>query len=690
MAQRPDTSSQYSLVGTGLNPDASVVPPPNVSLPQIADEPPTQEPERAPIPPSDVAIEQDTETPSQNQDVMNTTGLYPAGPEAYSDDFQVLPDYANGLSEETPINMSPLEISDRIKLSMGNKVGKLQYLKQRYQDAKLDSKGNFNIQKDGIWYRADADGLGDGDAWERTKELVADMADLTDIGLVTAGQIGGAVAGGAAASPTIAGIPAAAVAGGAIGAAAGGALKSRLGRLVGTYNASPEEEIKDAALEGVLGLGGEVIGLGAKVGIKAIKGAFSRIGETAANQSKELLSAAMGQAYGYPRASFRRAMDDPKVLDIADRVIKQAGRSADINKLNQIVNGERTAIVNSMAEEAPKALQKQFEMGVKEIEAALPKDFSVDLASTVVQVGDTLANAGLLKSEKVGKKQVFSVFNPKELAAQFSTEMDQLPKILSPEMMRNVNMVAKTLNTYSSLPKVNGKLAARKLLEVKNAMNDVFGELIERAPEGSRLKALGAEMKTQSNQVFAQKFADAGVGRQYIAVNKRYTELADSAKMLQQIKNTPTMQREGMVNALVKKLSDQSGSYKQLQGEAKALSSLFQKQTGDPVQRLLDLEAASAFVDMVPKNLSGNSLTTAIRAGAALTGGPRMGARAIKTAKYANKFADFAKNLGPKQSALLLQNPNALREVLRQVSEGPDQEEAATQQLLQQAQNGGQ
>lgn len=682
MAKRPDTSTTYSLTGTGLNPETTVSPPAASSVsagvasaataPEVsaASDVTQVDAELPPLP-----------TPQDDSDVISPDDI---------DSMQDLQSYADGQSPLTPINRSPLDLSDRVKLSLGNKVGKLNYLKQRFDGAEIDKHGNFLINDGGSWYRADPDFLGDGDAWQRTKEIIADMADLSDIGVVTAGQIGGAAAGATVASPTIAGVPAAAIAGGALGAAAGGALKSRLGRLVGTYSASPEEEIKDAALEGVLGLGGEVVGLGAKVGMKAIRGAFSRIGESAANQSKELLSAAMGQAYGYPRASFRRAMDDPKVLDIADNIIKRGGRSADVNKLNQLVTAEKTAIVSEMAEEAPKALQKQFELGVKEIEQALPKDFSVDLAKTVVDVGDTLASAGLLKSEKVGKKTVFSVFNPKELAQQFGTEIDQLPKILSPEMMRNVNMVAKSLNTYSALPKVNGKLAARKLLEVKNAMNDVFGELIERAPEGSRLKALGADMKNRSNQVFAQRFADAGVGPQYIAMNKKYTELADSAKMLQQLRNTPAMQRDGMMAALIKKLSDQSGSYKQLQGEAKALSSLFNKPGSDPVQRLLDLESASAFVDMVPKNIGGNSFTSVVRTGSALTGGPRTGGRAIKLAKYAGQFADFAKNLGPKQSALLLQNPNALREVLRQVAEGPDQEEAMTQQLIQGATNGGQ
>ena len=264
MAKRPDTSTTYSLTGTGLNPETTVSPPAASSVsagvasaataPEVsaASDVTQVDAELPPLP-----------TPQDDSDVISPDDI---------DSMQDLQSYADGQSPLTPINRSPLDLSDRVKLSLGNKVGKLNYLKQRFDGAEIDKHGNFLINDGGSWYRADPDFLGDGDAWQRTKEIIADMADLSDIGVVTAGQIGGAAAGATVASPTIAGVPAAAIAGGALGAAAGGALKSRLGRLVGTYSASPEEEIKDAALEGVLGLGGEVVGLGAKVGMNGDAG----------------------------------------------------------------------------------------------------------------------------------------------------------------------------------------------------------------------------------------------------------------------------------------------------------------------------------------------------------------------------------------------------------------------------------
>lgn len=675
MAKRPSTDTTYQLTGSGLNPDDSLEPLDTTSLPASA-----VQQESAPsdvgVPQADQAAPQipqeQPEAQPVNDDGREWSETIPGVDMSLLED---LPVYANGATMETPINISPLGVVDRFKLSLGNKAGTYNYLKQRYDDVKIDSSGNFVILDKDTWYRADADGLGDGDAWARTKEIVKDMVDLTDVGIVTAGQVGGA----AVAGPL----------GGMAGAGLGSFAKSSLGRLVGTYSATGEEEVKDAALEAILGLGGEVIRLGAKPTMKIISKAYHNIAGSAANTSKELLSAAMEKANGYPRWTYRRAMDDPGIVDLANEMLKKAGPKADIVAKNQVIMAEQRSVISALAEKAPKALQQEFSAGVNEIEKAVPKGFMADIGATVRDVGSRISDAGLIKKEVINGRAKYTPYSLEEIAKQLRTTPDQAARMLPPDAISSIAKVAEVINTYGKLPNVKGKTAVRKLLEAKNTMNDVFSGLIDYAPEGSRMRALGAEMKNLSNEAFAQKFADAGVGKKYLAVNKRYSDLADSAKSLQQIKNTPTLQREGMEKQLLTKLANQTGAFKQLQGEANALNTLFKSSHPNAVQRLLDLEASKSFLDLVPKS-SGPSdlLSTAFKGGnaaLALTGvgGPRGAGRLIKgaaaignagdaakqlrAAKKVREFADFTKKLGPQKAAEFLSNPNMVREALKVV-----------------------
>ncbi len=266
-------------------------------------------PQMRPLDPNDYAPAEDSQqgqppaaiapAPQQQQQAAPASpapgipaGLKPILPAAQGD-YEALPDYANGLSPLSPVNQTPpsLSIEDRTKLAFGNDAGREAYLKQKFPAVNKDEQGNFVVQdKDGAWYRTDTKGFGNADAWTVTKgilragasftaqsamgipavaankiaegnpvskEIMSDFGDMAPTGLAaTTSAVAGMASGGTSV------LLQAGAAGGAGGA--GSLINTSLGRLVGTYQATPEEQIKDAAFETMLNAGGVMVAAGVR------------------------------------------------------------------------------------------------------------------------------------------------------------------------------------------------------------------------------------------------------------------------------------------------------------------------------------------------------------------------------------------------------------------------------------------
>lgn len=174
-----------------------------------------------------------------------------------------LPVPFSGLSPETARNKSIVSAMDRAKMSLGNLQGNISYLRQKYGDENVqlipDKEGKpteeLAIMQDGTWYRVDAKNGDIPDAWEKTKEYVGDMADLASVfGAVGIGL------GAARINPSLVLTPQ----GAAVTGAATAAIRTSLGRAVGTYEATPAQQIKDSAFEALLNAAGVKIAAGVK------------------------------------------------------------------------------------------------------------------------------------------------------------------------------------------------------------------------------------------------------------------------------------------------------------------------------------------------------------------------------------------------------------------------------------------
>lgn len=173
-----------------------------------------------------------------------------------------IPEPFSGASPRTALNKTPLTAFDRFKLSMGNEKGNIEYLSKRFDAVEPISgeTGELAVKKDGKWFRVDPKSGDIRDPWELAKnyinnpgEFVGDMADLGPIGI----GVGAAAAAGAA----LGAAPVAAATAAGLGAAT---LRTSLGRVIGTYDATPAEQAWDIAFETLLNAGMTKIGLGVK------------------------------------------------------------------------------------------------------------------------------------------------------------------------------------------------------------------------------------------------------------------------------------------------------------------------------------------------------------------------------------------------------------------------------------------
>jgi len=216
---------------------------------------------------------------------------------------------------DDPIQQSPLNAFERAQVkAFGNVKGSLDFLDKKFDGVSWDADKGFVVRKGRTFFALDPDGLGTGDAWDKTAELVKDTADLLDFGLDIALTSVGASTGATVGSGLglLSGGPAGAAAGGLAGAAVGvgvgqavsAGVRMSLGRLAGTYDDTPASQAADMAFEGVMAMGGfkylPVVGKALQKGGKkiieaaptptTIKNAYQNLNKKLSKTGKEIVS----------------------------------------------------------------------------------------------------------------------------------------------------------------------------------------------------------------------------------------------------------------------------------------------------------------------------------------------------------------------------------------------------------------
>lgn len=588
------------------------------------------------------------------------------------------------------LDISPLGIIDRGKMALGNARGNVNYLKSKFDQVAVDPEQGVLVKNKGVWQKVDPAGLGGGDAWEMSKELAKDLTEgavryVPSMALSTAGAAGA----GLLAIPTGPGAVAASMAGAGGGAAAAEGIRTSLGRLVGTYDATPEEQLHDIGWEALLNAGGQGVALGVKPGLAMLKGALKPISEQAAPAAKDALAQFWGLTTGAGSQRVRIALDAP------DQVV---GSLAKVSKAGSAMEAENMLKEHTISE--AKALMAPARKALTSKYGELQGDFLESVpANMEFQIGDVMKSTQLamqkagLGEVEVGKNGIskFKLFDQETMDKNLAK--GNIPDVIDTKSLEAIQDFVTEMNKFSNVPTLKGKTGAENVLKIKRALSDSFYSITEdRAPN---IKRAVAQFSSDLNQNLGSVFDDAAVP----GLSEKYSSMADLySKYSGAVNEADRMLREvNGAEVFVNKLTSGAGANSTLKGTAGDLAELLGKPGEERINRILAADAARGFVGYMPNlgklNTAGAAAMGAgtfaaahaspvTAAAAASQTSPRL---VLKQIEYAKKFKDFLSGMTPAMRAQYLRNPQAVQGSVRTLFEAFNNEDKQTQQLLQQS-----
>lgn len=598
---------------------------------------------------------------------------------------------------DAPVDISPASFTDRAKLALGNAKGQVDYLKNKYEDATFNTDQDLVVKDKGVWHRVDAKFLGNGNGWDTTKEFMGDVADLADVALQTGAQAGAAAATGGSS----------ALIGGAVAGAAK-AVQTSLGRIVGTYQATPEEQLKDAALDAVLTAGGTKVLNGVANSVwPAITKAFSNLAEKAAPQVKESIASLLSTTSGTKDFNILRAMNRtaPVNQELAAN-IKAAGPKATFDSIEAAAKDRSVQATTSILSDAQKALSRQY---VQKVDGFVTSVAPSIKTKGVPEAFDSflggLASAGIATPQvgSSGKLLGYTAASPVKMAKDFAaTGMDvHTAKVISRDVQ---NFISSIQNLKASSTTLSGGNAVKQMLGLKRSLNEFYYNIVDGNPAMEKLLTpYTSQMKNSILNSFADDTAN-GVGNiaHVIGGVKGIDDFYSAMKpKVLQANRILDAQRKGNpegLEAFVNKLYSDPASHMNAKDLITSIAGLKGAPAKPLVDRVFDNVAATDFVRLAPKGSGVNgSIIQGLRTGAvlgatavagpiagAVTAGsmsPRAALSAIKATKaVANGFGLLKNNLSKTsvdERFKLLANPQVFGDMMKQVVDlGNNEQEA--------------
>lgn len=602
---------------------------------------------------------------------------------------------------ETPLQTAPVDFADRAAMSVGNIKGNVEYLKQKFDDVKVNKQGQIVVSKNSRWHSIDPDGLGNGDAFDLASEFAGDVADIIGetitIGSSLVGDIAGAAAGG------VPGL----IAGGAAGAAVGETIRTSLGRIVGTYDESVEGQIADAGVEALLALGGYGIGaVATKVGKKAFNMATKNVEtlpmlgalrnfKNAPRDVKDALAGFVSFTTGKsPRA--------------AERLVKNPeGVTARLNELtrNPADYGD---IVTSARKQSLGDLQEFLEGSVKGFGNAFNRaetDVLAEVGAKKLNLGSAIDDMGQGIQSDAFLGQFVQKLDNGKLAVK---PMGQVNFAKDVDTAAAVNAVQAPLRRFvNQLNALNGKpsASAKEVLTLRRELDKiVYGDGTTKGIPAN-LRPMFTEYTSKVRSQLAEFFQNSPAGEKYMSMNKMYI---DNMNILDEARKVVGSNDLGKMESFLKKTlsNGTEGTRIKIDG----LSQYASGETRKKFDRILDRESALEFMQVFPhfKNLAGGPAIVLGAAGglvasdqvdpltgfgaAAMVLSPRLMAKGVsgvlrsgaKLKRVGNRFGaaagqvqdkvmgmnEMIKRLTPSQKAELRNSPDALMRLLGPIMTG--------------------
>lgn len=453
---------------------------------------------------------------------------------------------------EDAIEESDIGFIDRAKLSLGNQKGNIAKLKQTYEDATINSKNEIVYKKDGLWKKVDPVNAGYSDPWEYAK----DAADLLGDSIV----IGSSIAGGAVASP---------LAGSTTGATIGEGIRTSLGRLVGTYDATPEEQLADAGIEAIFNLGG--YGIGALAG-KGLGKVFDAV-----TPKPELIGAAKG--LGWLKDAPREVKDlAAKVVAFSSGVSNKAAQTlthesaetlAKVNstlakggtyqEMQERLAKENIADLTDIMESYKPAISKQF----NEAKEAFFKSSGAEKFN--LEVGDL--RKVLIEGSKVPGVAIPAMSQDPVLKAFFKQNSDGLMDLIpeselnlmtnmdigkaaaASDIYKNLKTLLNDVGRIGNVGTLKGQLDARKAVELKQFVDDFYFNTLK---VDSNLKPILGEYTSSIREAVKRGIADTPSADLYNKAMDIWSSNVDNMSNIDKILKSTT--RESQIGSFAKKI----------------------------------------------------------------------------------------------------------------------------------------
>ncbi len=533
--------------------------------------------------------------------------------------WKEMPSHANGLSENAPINKSPLTIEQRYDLALGNKKGNVSKLKSMFEDAKEIKdgplKGDLMVKQGGLWHTVDSHSLGEVDPWKLTtalsvgKGLLASVQSTADILMRSSKQnkygpkedlaVQGLTRGDEVAKETASEVteklPMAAAAGlgvaagmltggvapavgfwGTVGAmtpqavgagiAAGSAELARtsLGRMEGTYEASPETQLADIATESLINAAGVYIANGVKPTAAWMGSKLDKMGtgwRSLPEKSKDILKNAYGSWSNVGEALEANSVDPVGMKEAYKRATD--GYKGSINKAKTNIVLDNTEQIKDAGFIGKSWLKQIYGKTEDELIQALPANHKSDPSGLVADVFKALHGEDLVKVTQ--RPGAGGAYTPVEVIKDIFDNGGKLPPEIGfrlPSHEAIIQQFQKTGNpkladialnkeTYDGLkevvqslqllqrvaPNSGNKEATRQMLKFNRALSDLTYKLGESGRQDSvnGLTALMSKIHQEMVEpAVAKQFANHSPQAEQLfkAMNENYKSLRQPLSQL--------------------------------------------------------------------------------------------------------------------------------------------------------------
>lgn len=591
---------------------------------------------------------------------------------------------------QTALPKSPLTVLQRLNYgTTSNDKGLAKTLTKQFDEVVLPTKDNgldgIVVKKNGVYSKIDP-GFFEGMS---PTEIAADIAEFAPAAIAT---------GVLTAAATTVGAPVALAA--AVGGLGYGAIKTTLGRIQGTYDATPEEQLGDIGLEALYNLGGLAIGVGGKIVGPKVIGAMRAIKDGASSTVRESLASLVGVTTKAGAVAADTMIEHaPQVTAAIKAAFVKGGQNATSDSVAEGLAQHKAGLAKSFLEKATEALPRKYTEGLRTLlRDAGEKGVSFDMQEIVGRSMAALEEQGVGKFVEQTAKDgtTKTIFRALEESEKVASGLADLPIGAFAE----IEGVANTLLRYSKDGVLKGGTGAARLAALNRALND----LSRNATGGTRaLQAVTDKVTEAAKAGIRENFASQGLAEQWIKVNAPYIKYSNSVNAAHSILNS----QEG-IYTFADKLTRAAGKRGSATNIAQDLQELIGAEGKELYHNILITNAAMKFTPKAPQFGIGAILAGSIASPVAMlnpvvggaigaVGGalssPRLmlgatnaaqtsGRLAAKLLPSAEKLGDFIKYADKNMRGEMLRNPAVLGQALKTVMEGAGYEEQLKDSLL--------